>query len=259
MGELTETRGGLELVRLSQFDGLGADVVVTTRAGGVSKAPFDTLNLGNHVGDDPGAVAENRRRLAEAMGVDGSALVIATQVHGAGWAEVRRGVPAGAVDIIATRDDGIAICILVADCAPIVVLDPVTRLLVVAHAGWRGTAAGVARTAVAVAVHLGASPARCHAAIGPCISAATYQVGREVADALGAAGCAEAVLPDGTGRFLADLAAANAAQLESAGIPRSNVTTTPMSTDGGGRFFSDRAARPCGRFALAARLRDDAS
>lgn len=254
MTELFERRGPIEILRLAQFTDLGADVIVTTRVGGVSEAPYDTLNLGDHVGDAPDAVAENRRRLARALGVDEPGLVIARQVHGTGIATVRRGDHVGDADVLATDDPRVAVCVLVADCVPIVVMDPVAHVLVVAHAGWRGTAARVAHAAVDAAVELGASPERCHAALGPCVSQRTYQVGEDVAAALTDAGCPDAVAPDDTGRFVADLAAANVAQLVRAGVALEHVTASTWSTDGGTRFFSDRAERPCGRFALAARL-----
>jgi copper oxidase (laccase) domain-containing protein len=127
-------------------------------------------------------------------------------------------------------------------------------VLGVAHAGWRGTASRVAVVAVDAMVALGGRPARIRAAMGPCVSQAAYQVGDDVAAALADAGCGTAVVPDGTGRHLADLAAATRTQLLGAGV-RDDAVDLPTSwTDAGTRFFSDRAQRPCGRFALAARL-----
>lgn len=234
---------------------LGAQVVVTLRDGGVSEGPYATLNLGDHVGDDPGAVAENRARLAAAFGVARDQLAIARQVHGTDRAVVVRGDDPGEADVLATTQRDVILCVLVADCLPIALVDPGAGVLAVAHAGWRGTAAGVAAVAVELAVSLGARPDAVTALLGPCISAAAYQVGDDVADAFAAAGCSSCVAPDGTGRHLADLRAANARQLVAAGVHESRVLTTTRSTDGGATLFSDRARRPCGRFALAARLR----
>jgi YfiH family protein len=247
-------RAGLALLALDAPGFQGVDVVVTTRQGGVSASPYDTLNLGDHVGDDPSCVAENRRRVAAAMGVDVEALVITRQEHGTDVARASYGSRPGPADVLATTDPRVAVCILVADCVPIVVCDSPAGVLVVAHAGWRGTAGSVARAAVESARGLGADLDRCHAAIGPSISGRAYQVGDEVASALRAAGCGDAVVPDGPGHFLADLEAANVTQLVAAGIGAARVTGATHVTDGGGRFFSDRAQRPCGRFALAARL-----
>ena len=259
MTEVVERRGTLRVVRLAQLDELGADAIVTTRDGGVSAAPYDTLNLADHVGDDPASVTENRRRLARAMGVDPEGLTIARQVHGTGVAVAHRGASIGEADVIVTADAAVAICVLVADCVPIVILDPVARVLCVAHAGWRGTASRVAVAALDAMRVLGARPERCRAAMGPCISAGAYQVGDDVAEALGEAGCAGAVVPDGTGRHLADLAGATRDHLLAAGVSAEGVDLPTSSTDGGARFFSDRAQRPCGRFALAARLAQPAS
>ena len=249
-----ERRGTLEVVRLAQLAALGADAIVTTRRGGVSVAPFDTLNLGDHVGDDPCAVTENRRRLAAAMGVDPDGLAIARQVHGTTSAVARRGSAIGVADVLVTDDPSVAICVLVADCVPVVLLDPVARVLCVAHAGWRGTASSVIAAALEAMTGLGASAARCRAAMGPCVSAATYQVGDDVARALEAVGCAGAVTPDGSGRYLADLAGATRTQLLGAGVAATMIDLPTSWTDGGARWFSDRSQRPCGRFALAARL-----
>jgi YfiH family protein len=252
--EVVERRGDLEVVQLGGFDRLGADVVVTTRVGGVSDPPYDSCNLGDHVGDDPTRVAENRRRLAAAMGVAPERLRLARQVHGAGVAVVDAAHVAGEADALVTNDAAVAIGVLVADCVPVVVLDPTARVLAVAHAGWRGTVAAVVATTLDAMAECGASRARCHAAIGPCISGDAYQVGQDVADALRIAGLADAVRPDGNGRFLADLPAAVRSQLTAAGVPAEHVATPRSFTDDGARYFSDRAQRPCGRFALAARL-----
>lgn len=259
---LAEHRDGLEVLHLSGFEALGADVIVTSRAGGVSAAPYDTCNLGDHVGDDPAAVRENRRRLAAALGVEDGGVAIARQVHGTGVVVVEGGTDLGALgdaDVLVTTDDSIAVCVLVADCVPVVLLDPVAGVLGVAHAGWRGTAARVAVAAVGAMAALGAEPDRCRAAMGPCISRRAYQVGDDVAAALCAAGCASSVVTDGSGRYLADLAEATRTHLVDAGLRAPNVELPMSWTDGGVTHFSDRAERPCGRFALAARLRRPSS
>jgi polyphenol oxidase len=259
---VVERRGALEVDRLVGLDKLGADVVVTTRRGGVSAAPYDTLNLGDHVGDDDAAVAENRRRLASAMGVGTERLVIVRQVHGADVVRVdgddSPDAPPAA-DAIVTTDPSVAICVLVADCVPVVLLDPIAHVLAVVHAGWRGTAARAVGHAVEAMRAAGAVPDRCHAAMGPCISAHGYQVGDEVATALREAGCATAIGPDGTGRYLADLAMATRTLLVGAGLAEDRIAGPMAATDGGVRYFSDRAARPCGRFALVARLQGSGS
>lgn len=248
------------------FDELPVEAFVTTRGGGVSAGPYGSLNLALHVGDDPAAVLENRRRLAAAIGADLGDMVFCNQVHGRRVAVVRggdRGRGAlGAGDAIAetdalvTAEPGIVLATLTADCLPIVLYDPVAHVLGCVHAGWRGTVARVGEAAVAAMRELGASPDRLVAGLGPAIGSERYQVGAEVAQAversLGAA-AADVVRPDGTGRWLFDLATANRVVLREAGVADAHIHIAPYVT-GDGLFFSDREARPCGRLALLARL-----
>ena len=263
---------GLELLTWAAFADQCADVFVTARPGGVSAAPYDSLNLGLSVGDDPAAVLENRRRVAAAIDADLGAFVFTRQVHGAGVrvvtaADAGTGVLAldGSVpegDVLVTADPTVVLAIFTADCVPVVLLDPATGVLACVHAGWRGTVARACAAAVDAMAGLGAAPDRVIAGIGPAIAADRYQVGGEVAqaarDAFGAsgvAGTAEAVVrPDGTGRWLFDLPAANRRVLRESGLRDENIHATEYVT-GTGVFFSDRSARPCGRLALVARLR----
>jgi YfiH family protein len=219
------------------------------------------------VGDDPGAVLENRRRVARAMGADLGDFVFSWQVHGAGVRVVTSADrSAGAfvldesvpeADALVTADSSVVLAILAADCVPVVLYDPVAHVLGCVHSGWRGTVARVSGAAVAAMGALGASPENVIAGIGPAIGAERYQVGAEVASAVEGAFGGEAgtvMRPDGTGRWLLDLPAANRLVLREAGLPDASVHVTPYVT-GDGRFFSDRAVRPCGRLALVARLR----
>jgi purine-nucleoside/S-methyl-5'-thioadenosine phosphorylase / adenosine deaminase len=160
-------------------------------------------------------------------------------------------------DALVTADPSVVLAILAADCVPIVLYDPVAHVLACVHSGWRGTVARVSSAALAAMRTLGANPENVIAGVGPAISPERYQVGAEVADAvregLGAA-AAEVIRPDGTGKWVLDLWAANRIVLREAGLADGNVHVTPYAT-GDGRFFSDRAVRPCGRLALVARLR----
>lgn len=238
-----------------------ADAVVTRRHGGVSAGPYESLNLSMSVGDDPGAVLENRRRLAEAFRAAPGDFVFARQVHGTGVAVVDaqdRGRGAFGLDdavadcdALVTADPEVVLAILTADCAPIALHDPVAGVLACVHSGWRGTAAGVAAAAVAAMAKLGADPARTIASIGPVIDPDRYQVGEDVYDAFG--GRFTRPDPGTPGRWLLDLRAANRQALSDAGLAERNIHMTGIAT--GGDFFSDRARRPCGRLALAARLR----
>jgi YfiH family protein len=258
------------LLRWGDAAGAGADVAVTTRVGGVSEAPYDTLNLGLHVGDDAVRVAVNRERAAAAFGVGLAELVFARQVHGAaavfvGGDDAGRGAwteedAVAEADVLVASAPGVTPVVLVADCVPLALVDPTARVLAVVHAGWRGTAAGVVGAALDAMAMRGAQVARVRAWVGPGVAAERYQVGDEVRE-----GLADAVRPapldggvarpDGRGHWLVDLAAANRQQLRARGVGPERIFDCGVTT-ADERFFSDRAARPCGRFGLLARLVD---
>lgn len=260
--------GGMDLLVCPVLEALGVDVVVTGRSGGVSTGPYRSLNLALHVGDDTDAVTENRRRAVTAIGARLDDLVMGRQVHGAAVAvvtEVDRGRGAasaedtvGEVDALVTDRPGPVLAVLAADCVPVVLCEPAAGVLATFHAGWRGTAAGVVEATVAAMGRLGARPARIVAGVGPAVSARAYQVGDEVAsavrDRLGEA-TPTALTPDGPGHWLLDLPRAVRRLLGDAGVPGEAVHATTTTTGSGGPFFSDRQVRPCGRFALLARLR----
>src|SRR5215472_2869532 len=213
----------------------GADAAVTARSGGVSAGPYATLNLSLSVGDDPGCVLENRRRLAAAFGAAPGDFVFARQVHGAdvrvvGEADRGRGAlrlddaigsaseagraggvaSAGGADALVTASPGVVLAILTADCVPIVLHDPVAGVLACVHAGWRGTVAGVAAAAVAAMRGLGTRPSDVLAGIGPAAGADRYQVGPDVHEAVSRSfgpAAPEFIRPDPSvpGRWLLDL------------------------------------------------------
>jgi YfiH family protein len=263
--------GDLRLLTWPALDASGADAVVTARSGGVSSGPYESLNLSLSVGDDPGFVRENRRRLAAAFGVTSGDFVFARQVHGAGVrvvADADRGSGASSLDdaldgadALVTISPGVVLAILTADCVPVVLHDPVAGVLACVHAGWRGTVAGVTAAALAAMQRLGARPSDVTAGIGPAIGADRYQVGPDVHEAVtrtfgpAAAGFIRPD-PSAPGRWLLDLWAANRHALRQAGVPGPRIHTTDIPTGPDpGHFFSDRTARPCGRLALVARLR----
>lgn len=179
-------RGGLDVLTWPSFDGLDLDALVTTRRGGVSRDAYASLNLGLHVGDDEAAVLENRRRAAAALGAAPGEAVFARQIHGRNVhvvtaADRGRGSLSTAdaipgTDALVTAEPGIALAIMVADCAPIILYDPVAHVLACVHAGWRGTLARVGEAAVAAMRRLGSRPADIVAGIGPAVSPDRYQV-----------------------------------------------------------------------------------
>jgi YfiH family protein len=187
----------------------------TTRDGGVSGPPYDTLNLGGLVGDDPAHVAENWRRLERATGL-GFARV--RQVHGARVVRAERaGPPAEEADAVVSAARGVAACVSVADCVPVLLADPESGAVAAIHAGWRGTLAGAAAEGVAaLASGAGASPERLLAAVGPSIGPCCYEVSDDLAArflaALGVAAVVEGARPR------LDLWSANARLLAGAGL-----------------------------------------
>ena len=152
----------------------GTACAFTSREGGVSEGPYASLNLGDHVGDDPSAVVENRRRVAQAAGVD--ALVLARQVHGTDVVEVTGpwdGEPPAA-DALVTRTPGLAVGMMVADCTPVVVLAPHEGVVGVAHAGRKGMQHGVVPALVAAVRDLGGTVLV--GRVGPSICPRCYEV-----------------------------------------------------------------------------------
>ena len=263
--------GDLRLLTWPALDASGAAAAVTARAGGVSSGPYESLNLSLSVGDDPGCVLENRHRLATAFGAAPGDFVFARQVHGAGVrvvTEADRGSGAFRLDdavddtdALVTTSPEVVLAILTADCVPIVLHDPVAGLLACVHAGWRGTVAGVTAATLAVMQGLGTRPSDVVAGVGPAVGADRYQVGPDVHQAVTRSfgpAAAQFIHPDPSapGRWRLDLRAANRHALRQAGVPGARIHATDIPTGPvPGHFFSDRAARPCGRLALAARLR----
>jgi YfiH family protein len=164
---------------LSAVEGVGH--AFFTRRGGVSRALYDSLNVGLGSGDDPDAVRENRRRAAAALGVSPEALATCYQIHSATVREVERpwGADRPQGDAVVTAREGVVCCALAADCAPVLIADGSARLVAAVHAGWRGALAGVVEAAVAAMVERGGSPSRMVAAVGPCIARESYEVGAD--------------------------------------------------------------------------------
>ena len=228
--------------------GDGVYAAFSGRAGGVSAAPYESLNLGGGVGDDPAAVAANREALARACGLSAGDLAWMRQVHSAEVCYLRAGTaqPADPVDAIFTDVPRRALCVLVADCAPVLMADPAARLIGAAHAGREGMVAGVVPALISAMTAAGASPARMHALIGPAICGGCYEVPSELQARVSAvvpeARCATY---DGTAGL--DIRAGVRAQLAAAGIGR--VSTVPRCTRESADLYSYRRDGITGRFA----------
>jgi YfiH family protein len=250
----------------STLDLLQADGVLarcTTRHGGVSEGPYESLNIALHVHDDPGRVVENRERAAAALGVPLDSFVFAQQTHGAHVQSVTaadrgRGVRDhetgfDATDALITSERGVVLAITVADCVPVVLFDAVTPAVAIAHAGWRGTVAHIAtRTVEALQRTYGTRPEDIVAAIGPSIGPDSFEVGRDVASFFPDA------RPTSATKFTLDLWSANVSDLVAAGVAPGRIEVAGIDTFTDERFFSHRRdGHPhTGRFLAAVALPD---
>ncbi|ROZ72400.1 peptidoglycan editing factor PgeF [Ramlibacter sp. WS9] len=223
--------------------------ICTSRAGGVSIAPYDSLNLGDHVGDDPAAVRRNRQVFNDALG---ARPVFLAQVHGVKTASLSPETPDGTTaDGCVTGHRGVACTIMVADCLPVLLTDVRGTAVGAAHAGWRGLAEGVIEAAV-TAMPRGERMAW----LGPCIGPDAFEVGAEVRDAFVSrdASAAQYFKTHGEGKFLADLPGLARQRLQALGVTAiyGNDSSTPWCTvSNPSRFFSHRRDRVSGRLAAS--------
>jgi len=196
----------------------GVHAACTLRTGGVSAAAYASLNLGLHVGDDPAAVAENRRRVAAALRLPGEPLWL-QQVHGMHVTDADVETPRGPADAAVTRHENRVLAILVADCMPVLLASDDGSVLGAAHAGWRGLAAGVLEATVAA---MGVAPGRIHAWLGPAIGPAHFEVGDEVRAAfqVHAAESAAGFVANARGRWQCDLTLLARQRLAALGVVR---------------------------------------
>lgn len=255
----------------------GVHALCTTRAGGVSRPPFDSLNLGNHVGDEPAAVLANRTRLQSALAAAGAPAraVFLNQVHADGVVQLAADTPDGTeADACVTTAHGVACTIMVADCLPVLFAHRGGGVVAAAHAGWRGLAGLQGRGVLEAAfecfqalAHDGKAPAAIksvaiaanHEAVthavaqhtvvwlGPCIGPQAFEVGAEVRDAFCRAdpAAASCFVPsrEAAGKFLCDLAGLARQRLRALGIGAvyGNDSTAPWCTfTQPSRFFSHR-------------------
>nr|ALV86287.1 hypothetical protein [uncultured bacterium 3]ALV86349.1 hypothetical protein [uncultured bacterium 6] len=232
--------------------------LMSTRAGGVSAAPFDSLNLGRSPGDDPAAVNENRRRFAAALGAEP---VWMSQVHGTRVLrlEAAGGLAVSGVesaDAAITTAPGLACTVMVADCLPVLFAGPEGRGVGAAHAGWRGLAAGVLEATVAALCDaVGCAPRELQAWLGPCIGPCRFEVGADVVEAFGAGPRFVAhARPDGAPRWLADLPGLARDRLGAAGLTQFSGGAW-CTVEDPSRFFSFRRDGVTGRMAAAVWLR----
>lgn len=214
------------------------------RHGGVSEGEHRaSLNLGTVRGDDPEAVAENRRRVAEAAGFDPGELVVTRHVHGTGVWTVGEPLPEPAeFDGLACDRPGPVLGAFAADCLPLLFADPVAAVCGAAHAGWRGTVAKVAVNVVRAMQALGSDPGDVRVAIGPSIGRCCFEVGDEVvAEFERGFGQVDGLVVDGPEKSHVDLRVATRVQLETVGVRAAHIDDqAPCTACSPQRFFSYR-------------------
>ena len=243
MDIIRQERHGVPFYSCSHPAWLGAPHGFSTRLGGVSPAPWDSLNLGSNRGDDPANVRENFTRFCAAIGTDVHALVKNHQVHSRQVRPVTRSHvcldPAAPgvfeADGLVTDVPGVCLTIFSGDCIPILLYDPVRRCVAAAHAGWRGTAAGIAAQAVEAMVHgYGCNPDHILAAIGPGIGPCCFETHSDVPDAFQAAlgqDSAPFIRPSATeGKFQVDLKGVNRRWLERSGLSPHHIAVSSACT-----------------------------
>lgn len=213
------------------------------RTGGVSTGPRASLNLGKRWGDDPAHVETNRQRLAAHAGYDPAALQITRHVHGTDvWTVGQPLADDAAFDGLVCDRVGPVLGAFAADCLPLLFAEPEARVCGAAHAGWRGTVAGVARNVIARMAELGARPDRVRVAIGPSIGPCCFEVGPEVvAEFREALGELPGMIVAGPRKDHIDLRVATRAVLERAGVRADRIDDRPPCTRcEADRFFSYR-------------------
>lgn len=226
----------------------GVRAAFTLRSGGVSAAPFNSLNLGAHVGDDPVAVSANRRQVMTDLSLPSEPAWL-EQVHGIEVADADTLGAAGALcaDAVIARRAGTVAVIQVADCMPVLLAARDGRAVAAAHAGWRGLAAGVLEATVR---SLGVPPAHLLAWLGPAIGPRHFEVGDEVREAfvVGDSTAAVNLTRNSRGRWQCDLAALARQRLRALGVPEicGGHWCTYADPE---RFFSYRRDGRCGRMA----------
>jgi YfiH family protein len=222
--------------------------VTTTRAGGVSKPPFETFNLGDHVGDDPAAVAANRARLARAIGLGTGRVVWMNQVHGdrVEVVDEPRDASFDDTDALVTRVPRLALAVVTADCVPVLLADARAGVAAAVHAGRVGAQRGVVARTVETMLKLGAQAQDISALLGPAVSGRNYEVPAAMADEV------EAALPasratTAAGKPGLDLRAGIACQLKDLGVI--SIDIDPRCTVADPALFSHRRDAPTGRLA----------
>ena len=235
--ELT-SNGKIQYLEPGRLAACGVSVQgFTTRHGGVSRPPYNSLNLGTTTLDSQHSVMGNRSLLARAMGTRVEQMVTVSQVHGTDLLVIDAPNDDFAhfltleADGIVTNQPGVLIGVCVADCVPIILLDPVKNVAAALHAGWKGAAGGIGGKGVeAMVTCFGSSRGDIRAAVGPGIGSCCYEVDAPVREAFQKGGEEWLAVAEesGEGKWRLDLAKANFRQLVKAGVKEEQIDTTPL-------------------------------
>ncbi|MBL7825953.1 MAG: peptidoglycan editing factor PgeF [Saprospiraceae bacterium] len=217
------------LIRPTVFDAFPElKAAQSTRHGGVSPAPYNSLNLGKSTDDDPANVAENRRRFCHAIGFRPEQTAWSKQVHGTEIKRVKEPGGSEGFDAFITNAQGILLCVSIADCTPILIYDAGNKVLGAVHAGWKGAAGKLVRkTLEKMSETFGTQGAQCYAFVGACIDECSFEVGEEVALQFKAP--FKRFDPE-KGKYFVDLKQDNRQQCLDFGIPASQIEVSPYST-----------------------------
>lgn len=214
----------------------------STRHGGVSLTPYNSLNLGGSTQDSPENVITNNRLFFGALNIDFESVAKSHQVHRADILKVTKPGRYEGYDALITNVPHIQLAVTVADCTPILIFDPIQNSVAAIHAGWRGTVQEIVfKTVQAMQTEFSTNPADCLAFVGTCIDECSFEVGEEVAEHF--AGSFKR-WDEQKGKFFIDLKKANKAQLLSAGLKSENIEVSPFSTvENNQDYFSYRAEK----------------
>lgn len=230
---------------------------MSTRVGGVSKDAYTSLNTGLHVGDNSRDVIENRARVLNEMNQSLTKAVFAEQVHSNRVSVVeRKDAGRGAytltdhipgVDGLITKSSSIVLAQFYADCVPLYFFDPVHHIIGIAHAGWKGTAKGIAKTMLETCLSLGANLNHIQVVIGPAIAQANYQVNGDVVRQMPIPSVKDVVVQVSADQYLLDVKAVNAEYLRLLGVKSNQIMTSSLDTYSHPDLYSYRKMQQTGR------------
>ena len=255
---LNYSNNGLWYGTFTHFDKKNIVHGISSRLGGTSKQPFSSLNLGLHTGDEDRQVIANRQLFSQGVGVEADDIVTAQQVHRdnvvvVGLEHLGKGAQIYSeaiedTDALITNVPGVPLLLFFADCVPVMIVDPVKKVIGIAHAGWKGTVDYIGqKTVLAMQTHFGTNPQQCLVGIAPSVGPCCYEVDDVVINKLkDKFENWEQLLDQKGSKWHLDLWQANRLQLEQIGVQTSNIVVSKVCTVCNSKlFFSYRAENGC--------------